>query len=65
MRLLAKDSVCDGPEGCGVSGALFPYANTDGKHDLPIPGNFWDQAVEDALAPLDEFLARTEAMLPE
>ena len=38
--------MCDGEEGCGISGSLFPYPNMTGKHDLPIPGSFWDQAIE-------------------
>jgi dienelactone hydrolase len=44
LRLTGEDPLCDlGPEACGFSGSLFPYALDTGKHDVPLPGE-WTQA---------------------
>jgi hypothetical protein len=39
LRLVAQDALG------GLSGAVFPYVKADGKHDLPLPGDFTDQAI--------------------
>jgi len=41
LRLWGEDSLCD-DDGCGNSGAIFPFPQPTGQHGFSMPGGFTD-----------------------
>ena len=53
LRLIGEDTLCAG-ETCGLSGAIFPFQDPTGKHDIHPPGHYRDLAVQACKDACDE-----------